>query len=345
MIKVGIAGATGYTGLELVRLLLNHTEVEIAVLTSETYPGQSIAEIFPSLAGFIDSKLVPLGPEAADECDFMFLALPHTKAMEWVPRFLEKNRRVIDLSADYRIKSQETYEEWYATKHEHPEFLSEAAYGLPELHRDQIRSARLVANPGCYPTSVILALAPLMTKDWVDLGSIIADSKSGVSGAGRKPSLTTQFSECAESVSAYNLAKHRHGPEIEQELSGLAGQETLISFSPHLMPMTRGLLSTVYIDLKRDIDLDELIFHYHEFYLHEPFVRLLKAGVFANTRFVAHSNYCDIGLQVDARNRRAIITCAIDNLLKGASGQAVQNMNIMLGIDETTALKMPGMVP
>lgn len=345
MIKVGIAGASGYTGLELVRLLIKHPKAEITAITSEKYQGQKVGDVFPSFSGFSDQEFVSLSPSIADECDILFLALPHTTAMNEVPKFLNGNCRVIDLSADFRLKSAKVFETWYAVAHEQKETLAQAVYGLPELHRERIRSARLVANPGCYPTSVILALAPLIKTNWVDLQSIIADSKSGVSGAGRKPSIGTQFAECNEAVSAYGLGTHRHTPEIEQEISTLGGREISITFSPHLMPMTRGLLSTIYINLTRDMELEALGKHYREFYQNEPFVRILNLGTFANTHHVAASNYCDIGLQIDTRNRRMILTSAIDNLVKGAAGQAVQNMNIMLGIDEKTGLDSPGIFP
>lgn len=345
MTKVSIAGATGYTGLELLRLLLNRPDIKIETLTSETYSGKTIAEVFPSLDGCADFTLKGLDEGIASSCDILFLALPHTTSMEKVPAFLKHDCRVIDLSADYRLKDSNTYETWYKTAHKNPDALNDAVYGLPELHREEIKSAKLVANPGCYPTSVILALAPLMQKDWVDLETIIADSKSGISGAGRKPNLATQYCESAEGVSAYSLAEHRHTPEMEQEISQLAGKEIKITFSPHLMPMTRGMLSSIYVDLKKKIGLEQVAAHYREFYKDEPFVRILKKGVFANTHYVAYSNYCDIGLQIDPRNNRLILTSAIDNLLKGASGQAVQNMNIMLGLNEKTGLDSPGIFP
>lgn len=345
MAKIGIAGASGYTGLELLRLLLKHPEAEVTFVSSQQYEGKRVSEVFPSFSGFSDLEFVALDSPVANDCDILFLALPHTTAMHKVPGYLAGGSRVIDLSADYRLKDAATFEEWYATPHVHPEILKEAVYGLPEVHRERIKSARLVANPGCYPTSIILGLAPILTSGWGDLSSIIADSKSGVSGAGRKASLATQFSECNESVSAYNLAIHRHTPEIEQELSGIAGDQITLSFSPHLMPMTRGMLSTIYVNLKRTISPEDLTAHYREFYKNEPFVRVLKSGTYASTRFVSGSNFCDIGVQVDVRNQRAIITSAIDNLVKGASGQAVQNMNLLLGIDEKTALDAPGMFP
>ncbi len=345
MVKVAIAGASGYTGLELLRLLTKHPEVEITAVTSEKHQGQKVADVFPSFSGFSDLQFTSLTASIANECDILFLALPHTTAMNQVPDFLEGSCRVVDLSADYRLKSQETFEQWYSFSHQQKETLALAVYGLPELHRKSIRSAKLVANPGCYPTSVILALAPLVATDWVDLESIIADSKSGVSGAGRKLSINTQFAECNEAVSAYALGTHRHTPEIEQEISALAGREIRVTFSPHLMPMTRGLLSTIYINLAKDMELEELGKHYREFYKNEPFVRILNLGTFANTHYVVSSNFCDIGLQIDSRTRRIILTSAIDNLVKGAAGQAIQNMNIMLGIDEKTALDSPGMFP
>ena len=345
MIKVGIAGASGYTGLELIRLLANHPEVELSVLTSETYKEKSIADVFPSLNGIINISLQSLDVEILKSCDVIFLALPHTIGMDILPELLKSNCKVIDLSADYRLKNADTYSEWYSLTHTHPEFLSQVIYGLPELHREKIKSAQGVANPGCYPTSVILAIAPLLKTDWVDLESIVSDSKSGVSGAGRKTSITTQFSEANEGVTPYGLASHRHTPEIEQELSNLVGKPIKISFSPHLIPMSRGMLSTIYINLNHKLKDENLIEHYENFYSDELFVRVLDKGKFASTHFVSGSNFCDIGIKVDSRVNRLVITSAIDNLIKGASGQAIQNMNIMLGFGEATGLRSPGMFP
>ena len=265
--------------------------------------------------------------------------------MKHVPELLKSDCKIIDLSADYRLHDAQVYGEWYKTPHISPDLLSQAVYGLPELHRKQIKQAQLVANPGCYPTSAILALAPLMQQDWAEGQSIIIDSKSGVSGAGRKLSQTTQYCEANESVTAYGLGDHRHTPEIEQELSVLAGQNLTVSFSPHLMPMTRGMLTTAYVNLKKTVNIDELHVLFEKFYKNERFVRVLDAGQYANTAHVVGSNFCDIGVQVDTRNQRAIITSAIDNLMKGASSQAIQNMNIMLGIDETTGLDAPPLFP
>ena len=345
MIKVSIAGATGYTGIELLRLLVKHPEVEIVTLTAESHIGKNIAEVAPSLRGHFDQTLVKLSPEVARGCDVLFLALPHTTSMQNVPELLKAGCRVIDLSADYRLKSAQVYGDWYKTPHLNPEIIKEAVYGLPELHREAIRPARLVANPGCYPTGAILALAPLMKESWVDAASIVIDSKSGVSGAGRKLSQATQFCEANESVAAYGLGEHRHTPEIEQELSGLAGKGITVSFSPHLMPMTRGLLTTAYVNLTKRVSRDELHDRYAKFYEQEPFVRVHTLGQYANTSHVSGSNLCDIGVQVDVRNQRAIVTSAIDNLMKGASSQAIQNMNLMLGIAETTGLDAPPQFP
>jgi N-acetyl-gamma-glutamyl-phosphate reductase len=345
MAKVGIAGASGYTGLELLRLLTNHPETEIVFLTSEKFQGEDVSKVFPSISGFINKKFSSIESISSDTCEIVFLALPHTISMGIAPKFLKGNTKVIDLSADYRLKNPAIFKEWYSTSHQQPELLREAVYGLPEIHRKKIQSARLVANPGCYPTSTTLALAPLVTENWVDLSSIVVDSKSGISGAGRKASLDTQFSEINGGVSAYKIGVHRHTPEIEQELSALAKTNVKISFSPHLVPMTRGMLSTVYINLKQDIPVIKLIEHFIKFYAGEPFIRILPLGEFANSHFTVSSNFCDIGVQVDKRNQRAIITSAIDNLIKGASGQAVQNMNLMLGIPETTGLNFPGIFP
>ena len=345
MIKIGIAGASGYTGLELIRLLVQHPDVELAVLTSETFQGQNIAEVFPSLNGVVDLKLQPLDDSIVKECEVLFLALPHTTAMAKLPVYLQSGCKVIDLSADYRLKDPKAYPDCYSVTHTHPELLKQAVYGLPELHRESIQSARFIANPGCYPTSVILALAPLLKTEWVDLNSIISDSKSGVSGAGRKPSLTTHFTEANEGVSPYGLAEHRHTPEMEQEISNLAGKPVRVTFSPHLIPMTRGMLSTVYINLNQTLTDEKLVEHYREFYKGESFIRVLNPGKFASSHHVLSSNFCDIGLKVDSRNQRLIITSAIDNLIKGASGQAIQNMNIMLGLDEKTGLMAAGIFP
>ena len=345
MKKISIAGATGYTGIELLRLLVKHPEVEIVTLTADSHAGKNIADIAPSLKGWVDQTLIKLSPELATKCDVLFLALPHTTSMQNVPELLKGGCKIIDLSADYRLHDAKVYSEWYKTPHLNPEIIKQAVYGLPELHREKIKQAQLVANPGCYPTSAILALAPFMQQDWADAQTIIIDSKSGVSGAGRKLRQSTHFCEANESVTAYGLGEHRHTPEIEQELGGLEGSDLTVSFSPHLMPMTRGMLSTAYVNLKKNVTRDALHAHFEKFYKDERFVRVLEAGQYANTAHVAGSNFCDIGVQVDTRNQRAIVTSAIDNLMKGASSQAIQNMNLMLGIDETTGLDAPPLFP
>ena len=345
MVKIGIAGASGYTGLELIRLLAGHPEAELTVLTSETYQGQNIAEVFSSLNGVVDLKLRPLDDGITQDCSVLFLALPHIAAMDKLPVYLQSDCKTIDLSADYRLKDPKDYSDWYSVTHTHPELLEQAVYGLPELHRQSIQTARFIANPGCYPTSVILALAPLLKTDWVDFGSIISDSKSGVSGAGRKTSLSTHYAEVNEGISPYGLAAHRHTPEMEQELSALAGKPVRLTFSPHLVPMTRGMLSTIYINLNEPISDEKLVEHYRNFYKDEYFVRVLNPGIFASSQHVRSSNFCDIGLKVDTRNQRLIITSALDNLIKGASGQAIQNMNIMLSLDEKMGLTAPAIFP
>ncbi len=345
MIKACVAGATGYTGLELIRLLLQHPEIQIEHVTADANKGKRLSEVCPSLAGIFDPKLVALSPDLAADCDVVFLALPHTASMDKVAGWLDAGCKVIDLSADFRLHEQTVYESWYNTAHQSPEFLEEAVYGLPELHREKIKLARLVANPGCYPTGAILGLAPLMDCGWVNLDSLIADCKSGVSGAGRKLNTGTQFCEANEGVSAYGLTTHRHTPEIEQELSGLAGRKLNVVFSPHLMPMIRGILSTLYISLTKEMSVESVLAHYAEFYKDEPFIRLLPAGKYPSTQQVARSNYCDIGVAVDQRTNRLIITTAIDNLMKGASSQAVQNCNLMFDFPETQGLQGPPVFP
>ncbi|QPJ61879.1 MAG: N-acetyl-gamma-glutamyl-phosphate reductase [Candidatus Nitronauta litoralis] len=339
MIKACIAGATGYTGLELIRLLLQHPDIQIEYLTADSNKGKQLSEVCPSMAGIFDPELLELEPDLVSKCDVVFLALPHTASMDKVPELLKTGCRVIDLSADYRLHEQAVYESWYNTTHQSPQLLEQAVYGLPELHREKIKNAKLVANPGCYPTGAILGLAPLMQCDWATLDSVIADCKSGVSGAGRKLNTGTQFCEANEGVSAYGLTTHRHTPEIEQELSQLAGRSLNVVFSPHLMPMTRGILSTLYISTNRKVSVDEVREHFQKFYEGEPFIRILPPGKYPSTQGVARSNFCDIGFAVDERTNRLIIATAIDNLMKGASSQAVQNCNLMFHIPETRGLE------
>jgi N-acetyl-gamma-glutamyl-phosphate reductase len=345
VIKVGIYGGSGYTGEELLRLLINHPEANVVAATSRRFTGVPVAEVYPAFAGLTDLVYTDSSPEAvADLADIVFMALPHGVSMEFVPIFLRAGRKVIDLSADYRIHSMATYEAWYG-KHKSPEVLDAAVYGLPELHRMSIRNAPLVANPGCYPTSIILGLAPVLRSGWIDVNSIIADSKSGVSGAGRDPQIASLYCEVSGGFKAYKVGGHRHTPEIEQELSALANREMKISFTPHLLPVKRGILSTIYANLSKDVTPEEATVLYQTFYREESFVRICRSGQFPNLSSVVGSNYCDIGVTIDKRTGRIIIVSTIDNLIKGASGQAIQNMNLMCGLKEETGLPAVALFP
>mgnify|MGYP001293437533 CR=1 FL=1 len=338
MLKVAVIGASGYTGVELLRLLLGHPLAEVVCVTSRQHEGVPIARVFPSLAGASDLICEPVDvPSIAERCDVVFTALPHKTAMEVVPDFLQAGCRVIDLSADYRLRDRQVYEQWYQP-HTSEELLGEAVYGLPELYRGKIRGAALVANPGCYPTSVALGLAPLLREQAIRLSSLVIDSKSGVSGAGRSAKVGSLFTEVSEGFKAYGVASHRHTPEIEQTLTALAGEEVTVNFTPHLLPINRGILSTIYADLQQELTTQDLVTLYSEYYADEYFVRVAPAGELPNVANVRGSNFCDIGLVGDARTGRVIIVSVIDNLGKGAAGQAVQNMNIACGLDESTGL-------
>ena len=340
MIAAAIAGASGYTGVELIRILDRHPDVEITSVTSEQSAGRRISDLFPALKGRCDLLLEPLDPAAiAGKADMVFTALPHQSAMGVVPQILAAGRKVIDLSADYRLHDPAVYAAWYEP-HKNPELLPEAVYGLPEVRRDEISNARLVANPGCYPTSIILALKPLLQNRLIAPETIIADSGSGVSGAGRSAKVDSLYCEVNEGFKAYGVGGlHRHTPEIEQELSILAGTDITITFTPHLVPMDRGILSTVYATPLSGLTTDELVSIYTDCYAAEPFVRVLPAGQFPSTAFVRGSNFCDIGVTIDRRANRIVVVSAIDNLVKGASGQAVQNMNLLCGLPETRGLE------
>ena len=346
MLKAAIVGASGYTGVELLRILHSHPEVAVTCVTSEQSAGKPISDVFPTLRGRCDIVLENLEPVGiAEKVDIVFTALPHKAAMEVVPTFLKMEKNVVDLSADYRLRDAAVYEQWY-DKHLNPEFLQEAVYGLPELRRAQIAEASLVANPGCYPTSVILGLAPLLKNKVIDPKSIIVDAKSGVSGAGRGAKVDGLYCEVNEGFRAYGVGGvHRHIPEIEQELSLLAGSPLAISFTPHLVPMDRGILSTIYSAPLGKVTAADLVTLYDAFYDGEPFVRVLPEGTFPSTAHVRGSNFCDIGIAVDQRTGRVIVVSAIDNLVKGASGQAVQNMNLMCGLPETLGLDFLGIFP
>jgi N-acetyl-gamma-glutamyl-phosphate reductase len=339
MLNVAIVGASGYTGLELIRILHCHPEAAITCLTSEQSAGKRISDVFPTLRGRCDLLLENLEPvRVSEKADLIFTALPHKAAMEVVPTFLKLGKKVIDLSADYRLTDPAVYGKWYEP-HLNPANLRKAVYGLPEIRRAKIKGAKLVANPGCYPTSIILGLAPLLKNGQIQPQSIIADSASGVTGAGRSAKVDSLYCEVNEGYKAYGVGGvHRHTPEIEQELSLLAEAPLKITFTPHLVPMDRGILSTIYASPLKELTTAQLVGMYEEFYAGEPFVRVLPQGSLPSTAFVRGSNFCDIAPLVDPRTGRIIIVSAIDNLVKGASGQAIQNMNLVCGFPETTGL-------
>lgn len=338
-----IIGASGYTGLELVRFLSGHPHITVTAVTSERFSGQPLSQVFPSLERLTSLQLETFDPDRiTTKADFFFTAVPHTEAMRIVPQLLEHGKKVVDLSADFRLSSQKTYEAWYAP-HTAPHLLSTAVYGLPEINRASIRDADLVANPGCYPTSIIIPLMPLLREDILCTENIIADSKSGVSGAGRSLKTTSLFCEASEGCSAYNVLRHRHQPEIEEQLSRIAGRSIKITFSPHLIPMNRGMLSTIYVTLKHSLQASHIRDIFETYYRQERFVRVLPEGVLPHTGRVRGSNFCDIGFCLSGK--QLVVISAIDNLVKGASGQAIQNMNIMLGYDENTGLDVTPLYP
>jgi N-acetyl-gamma-glutamyl-phosphate reductase len=342
---VGIVGATGYTGVELLRLLVQHPEVEVTVLTSQKYAGVPIDQVFPSLTGRLQIKCEELTIDRiSQKVDFIFTAVPHKTAMETVPLFYQKGKRVVDLSADFRFKDPEVYERWYQ-KHTCVDLLPESVYGLPELHREEIKNAKIVGNPGCYPTGALIGLIPLIKSGMISYENIVIDSKSAVSGAGRDVVLGSLFCEVNEGVKAYNIFKHRHLPEIEQELSQLARSKITVTFVPHLIPMDRGILTTIYVNFTKKVNTEDALKIFNEYYEKEPFIRIYPKGKIPNTKDVRGSNYCDIGVIVNESDSRAVIVTAIDNLVKGASGEAVQNMNIMLGYPETMGLDVLPLFP
>ncbi len=343
-IKASIVGASGYGGGELARLLLAHPEVALVHLTADSRQGEAIADLYPNLRGFTDAVTEAADAEQiARDSDVVFLALPNGKAMALAPAMVD-HTRVIDLGADFRFADPQVYEQWYGGVHACAGLLAHAAYGLPEFRRAAIRRARIVGNPGCYPTAALLAILPLAQSGRVDANRIIIDAKSGVSGAGRGLSLGTHFSEVNENVKPYNVAHHRHTPEIEQELADAVGRPVAVSFTPHLVPMTRGLLVTAYLPLTGSLTTDEATAILHEAYAQEPFVRVLSDGL-PQTKATSGSNFCDVAVRVDPRVGLAIVMAALDNLVKGASGQAVQNMNVMFELPEELGLRVPGLYP
>lgn len=338
MTRVGIIGATGYAGAELVRILAGHPEVALAAITSRQFAGMAISELYPALRGVVDRVCETYDPKATlEKAEVWFLALPHKLPMAIVPEMLAAGKKIVDLSADFRFQNRAAYEAHYQA-HTAADLLPRAVYGLCEVYGEQIRGADLIGNPGCYPTSVLLPLVPLVKANLIDPATIISDAKSGVSGAGRSATLTTHFCQVSESFKAYKVAAHRHNPEMEEILSDQAGAPVKITFVPHLVPMSRGMQTTQYASLNDGVGEGNLRACLEDYYRDCPFVRILPAGQAADSASVRGTNFCDIGLVVDDHTGRVILLSAIDNLVKGAAGQAVQNMNLMLGFDETAGL-------
>ena len=343
MIKAGIIGGTGYTGVELLRLLHNHEGVEVIAISSRSEAGQLVGDFFPSLAGQTDLAFTAPDDAILDECDVIFFATPHGVAMKTAGSFIDKGIKVIDLGPDFRLRDKDEYAQWYGLENFQDDLLASSVYGLSEINREKIKQAQLIGNPGCFPTTVLLALKPLIENKLIDLSSIIVDSKTGVSGAGRGANQAMLLCEASESVKAYGVSGHRHYPEIKQELSLLSGGEPIgLTFIPHLVPMIRGMESTIYVDLlEADVDVQSVL---ESAYKDEHFVTVLGAGIVPETRSVKSSNFCQIAAQ-KAVGGKLIITSVIDNLIKGAAGQAIQNMNIMFGLDEKSGLSSIGLLP
>ena len=342
MIKVGIVGGTGYTGVELLRLLALHPQVSLQAITSRADAGTSVSQMFPSLRGLVDLQFVHPEEAHLEQCDLVFFATPNGIAMQQTRALLAAGVKVIDLAADFRLQDIASWEKWYGMKHACPDLVSEAVYGLPEINREKIRSARLIANPGCYPTAVQLGFIPLLESDAIESGSLIADAKSGVSGAGRKAEIPTLFAEAGDNFKAYGVPGHRHLPEIRQGLARVHGAEVGLTFVPHLTPLIRGIHATLYGRLKKDIDLQSL---FEQRYANEPFVDVMPAGSHPETRSVRGSNRCRIAIHRPQGGDTVVVLSVIDNLVKGAAGQAVQNMNIMFGFPENMALNIVPLLP
>lgn len=341
-VKIGVVGGTGYTGVELLRLLAQHPHAELVLITSRQEAGTPVSVMFPSLRGRVDLAFSAPSDAALKQCDIVFFATPNGVAMQQARMLYDAGVRVIDIAADFRIQDIPTWEKWYGTKHACPELVAEAVYGLPEVNREKIRGARIVANPGCYPTAVQLGFLPLIRNSLVDLGHLIADAKSGVSGAGRKAEVPTLFAEAADNFKAYAVTGHRHHPEISQGLTAMAGADVRLIFTPHLVPMIRGIHATLYARLEGDVDLQSL---YEQTFAHEPCVDVMPAGSHPDTRSVRGSNLCRIAVHRPHGGDTAVVLSVIDNLTKGAAGQAVQNMNLMFGIAETTGLGHVPLMP
>jgi N-acetyl-gamma-glutamyl-phosphate reductase len=342
MIKVGIVGGTGYTGVELLRLLARHPNVQLQAITSRKEAGMPVAQMFPSLRQHVDLAFSTPEKAALSQCDVVFFATPNTVAMQEARALYAAGVRMIDLSADFRLPNIAEWEQWYKAQHACPELVAQAVYGLCEIHREKIRSARIVANPGCYPTAVQLGLWPLVRAGVVDTEHLIADAKSGVSGAGRKAEINTLYAEASENFAAYNIAGHRHLPEIKHHLSHATGQSIGLTFVPHLTPMVRGMMATLYARITKETDFQAL---YDTAYTNEPFVDVMPMGSLPDTRSVRGANTCRIGLHRPHHGDTLVVLSVIDNLTKGAAGQAVQNMNLMFGFEETAGLDLVAVVP
>ena len=342
MIKVGIVGGTGYTGVELLRVLAAHPQVALQVITSRADAGTLVSKMFPSLRGYVDLMFTHPDQAQLEKCDVVFFATPNGIAMQQVRAVLEAGVKVIDLAADFRLQDIAAWEHWYGMPHACPELVGEAVYGLPEVNRAKIKSARLVANPGCYPTAVQLGFIPLLEAGVIETEGLIADAKSGVSGAGKKVEIDFLYAEAADNFKAYGVAGHRHLPEIRQGLTNVSGKAVGLTFVPHLTPMNRGIHATLYGKLKREVDLQTL---FEQRYANEPFVDVMPAGSHPDTRSVRGANQCRIAVHRPQGGDTVVVLSVIDNLVKGAAGQAVQNMNIMFGLAETTALKTIPLVP
>lgn len=347
MVKVGIIGSTGYAGQELVRILLGHKDAEIVWYGSRSYIDKKYSEVYGNMFQIVDAECMDDNmEELADKADVIFTATPQGLCASLVNENILSKTKIVDLSADFRIKDVATYEKWYGIEHKSPQFIEEAVYGLCEINREDIKKARLIANPGCYTTCSILSMYPLVKERMIDVNSIIIDAKSGTSGAGRGAKVANLYCEVNESIKAYGVTTHRHTPEIEEQLGyAYDGTPLLLNFTPHLVPMNRGILVTAYANLNKDYSYDEIKAVYDKYYKDEQFVRVLEKGICPETRWVEGSNYVDINFTIDPRTKRVVVMGAMDNLVKGAAGQAVQNMNLIMGLSENEGLNMPPMFP